>query len=247
MTLTLAPLDQAPDLVDQVYHALMQAISSGQLAAGERLTQEDLARRFAVSRQPVLQALRLLKKDGLVLDAPGRGLWVAPLNRDGIASVYQVRGALDALAAGLAAQRQVLASPIEPAGDAPSLSATLQQLLKQGRNTAALGDVRAMIDADLAFHSAIYAASGNPLIQPSAELHWCQVRRGMAAALQFSTLREAVWDEHQAIADAILQGDAQRAQQLAQTHAYRACEHMTRTAFASADNRMPDPEAPAAA
>jgi hypothetical protein len=54
--------------------ALLDAISDGSLAPGERITQEDIAEQLAVSRQPVLQALRLLKKDGFVLDAPGASL-----------------------------------------------------------------------------------------------------------------------------------------------------------------------------
>ena len=103
MTAHLVKLESAPDLVDQVYRSLLDAISDGSLAPGERITQEDIAEKLAVSRQPVLQALRLLKKDGFVLDAPGRGVLVAPLDADWIAKVYQVRGSLDALAARLAA------------------------------------------------------------------------------------------------------------------------------------------------
>ena len=47
-----------------------------------------------------------------------------------------------------------------------------------------------MIDADLAFHDAIYAASGNPLIEQSAHLHWRHLRRVMGAVLQQSAQRE---------------------------------------------------------
>src|SRR5688500_15558023 len=79
MTAHLVKIESAPDLVDQVYRSLLDAISEGSLAPGERITQEDIAERLAVSRQPVLQALRLLKKDGFVRDAPGRGVLVAPL------------------------------------------------------------------------------------------------------------------------------------------------------------------------
>ena len=60
-----------------------------------------------------------------------------------------------------------------------------------------------MIEADIAFHNAIYAASGNPLIERSAQLHWRHLRRVMGAVLQQSRQREAVWDEHEAIAKAI--------------------------------------------
>ena len=62
MNSSLLQLTAAPDLVEQVYSRLLDAISEGTLPPGERLTQEDLAQRLAVSRQPVLQALRLLKK-----------------------------------------------------------------------------------------------------------------------------------------------------------------------------------------
>ena len=62
MTAHLVKLQPAPDLVDRVYRALLDAISDGSLAPGARLTQEDIAARLAVSRQPVLQALRLLEE-----------------------------------------------------------------------------------------------------------------------------------------------------------------------------------------
>ena len=85
-----------------------------------------------------------------------------------------------------------------------------------------------MIEADLAFHQAIYAASGNPLIEQSALLHWRHIRRAMGAVLQRSALREAVWDEHEAIAAAIAAGNADRAEALIGGHDRRASEHMTR-------------------
>ena len=98
-----------PDRVDQVYRALLAAINDGTLAPGQRFTQEEIAAQLAVSRQPVLQALRQLKNDGFVHDAPGRGVRVAPLEVAWMQQVYQVRGALDALAARLAAvQRRQL-------------------------------------------------------------------------------------------------------------------------------------------
>ncbi len=213
MPAELHRLDTAPDLVDQVYRALVDAIASGALAPGQRITQDHLAEQLAVSRQPVLQALRLLKADGLVQDAPGRGLQVAPLAAAGIAQVYAVRGALDALAARLAAQRRVVLPPA---------------LLKAGRAAAKGRDVMAMIDADLAFHRALYAASGNPLIERSAAPHWCQIRRAMGAVLQAGAARRTVWDEHAAIAEAVAAGDADRAADLARRHGDDASHHLGR-------------------
>lgn len=213
MAAQLVRLATAPDLVEQVYRQLLDAISDGSLAPGQRITQDDIARQMAVSRQPVLQALRLLKKDGVVLDAPGRGVLVAPLDPLQTEQVYQVRAALDALAARLAARQR---ARLDPA------------LLGQGRKAARGRDVQAMVAADQAFHDAIYAASGNPLIAPSAHQHWRHLRRVMGAVMQQSRRREAVWDEHEAIARAIAAGDEDTAAGLMQDHGHHAAEHLVR-------------------
>ncbi|RZL65551.1 MAG: GntR family transcriptional regulator [Variovorax sp.] len=207
MTTHLTRIPAAPDLVDRVYRSLLGAISSGALAPGERLTQEDIAQRLAVSRQPVLQALRLLKNDGFVLDAPGRGVLVAPLDADWMCKVYQVRGALDMLAARLAAQARC------------QLDA---RLIDRGRRAARGRSVEAMLDADMAFHQAIYAASGNPLIAQSADQHWRHLRRAMGAVLQAEPQRESLWDEHEAIAAAIAAGLPDEAARLSDSHGAQA-------------------------
>jgi DNA-binding GntR family transcriptional regulator len=86
--------------------------------------------------------------------------------------------------------------------------------------------VKAMIDADVAFHNAIYAAAQNPLIEQSAHPHWRHLRRVMGAVLQQSKQREAVWDEHEAIAKAIAAGNGERAAQLIEQHSRRAGENL---------------------
>lgn len=207
MPAQLLKLETAPDLVDQVYRALLDAISEGSLAPGQRITQEDIAEQLAVSRQPVLQALRLLKKDGFVHDAPGRGVLVAPLDVAWMLKVYEVRGALDALAARLAAQQRAQLD---------------SKLIEQGRKAARGKNVKAMIDADMAFHDAIYTASGNPLIGQSALQHWRHLRRVMGAVLREERQRESVWDEHEAIARAIAAGDANTAVRLIEEHSQHA-------------------------
>jgi DNA-binding GntR family transcriptional regulator len=221
MSLRLVKLDATPDLVDRVYKAVVDAISTGALPPGARVTQEELAEQLAVSRQPVLQALRLLKSENLFLDAPGRGgLLVAPLDARLITQVYQVRCALDALAARLAAQQRYRVAP---------------RLLEKGRRAARGRDVAAMIDADVAFHAAIYAGSGNPLIEQSARPHWCHVRRAMGAVLQTSGVRQAVWDEHEAIAQAIGAGQADEAERLMGGHAQRAGDDIVKGLGAAPD------------
>ena len=212
MTPQLIQIESSPDLVDQVYRSLLDAISEGAMAPGTRIMQEDIAEQLAVSRQPVLQALRLLKKDGFVLDAPGRGVLVAPLNVGWLIQIYQVRGALDALAARLAARARFKMD---------------RQLITDGRAAARSGGIKAMMAADAQFHGAIYAASGNPLIAQSAQLHWHHIRRAMGAVLQLSTMRETIWDEHEAIASAIESGDERAAESLISHHAEDASRNLS--------------------
>ncbi len=213
MASQLIKIESTPDLVDQVYRSLLDAISGGSLAPGSRITQEEVAEQLAVSRQPVLLALRLLKKDGFVLDAPGRGLLVAPLDGVWLGQVYQIRCALDALAARLAAQAHAVMDP---------------ELIRQGRLATRGQDIKAMMAADAAFHNAIYAASGNPLIAQSAQLHWQHIRRAMGAVLQVANMRESIWDEHETIAQAIATGDAALAESLSRQHGEDASRNLAR-------------------
>ncbi|MES2977814.1 MAG: GntR family transcriptional regulator [Pseudomonadota bacterium] len=207
----LLKLDTTPDLVEQVYRRLLDAISQGTLAPSQRITQEEIAAQLSVSRQPVHQAFRQLKKDGFVLDAPGRGVLVAPLDSDLLLKVYQVRGALDALAARLAAEKFFRIDP---------------ELIANGRKAAKGKDVMAMIDADMAFHQAIYEASGNDLIAQASSQHWYHLRRTMGAVLQQSRQRGALWDEHERIADAIAAGRGDLAAQLIEEHAAQASKNL---------------------
>src|ERR687890_1406848 len=99
------PLRSPEKLVARCHDILLDAICDGGLPAGARVTQESLAESLAVSRQPISHALVLLKQQGFLRDAPGRGLEVAPLDPDHLRSVFEVRAALDSLAAANAARR----------------------------------------------------------------------------------------------------------------------------------------------
>jgi DNA-binding GntR family transcriptional regulator len=218
MTAQLHRIETSPDLVEQVYVALLDSISTGVLPPGRRITQDELAEQLAVSRQPVMQALRLLKKEGFVLDAPllaqgagqrTRGLQVAPLDPAQIGQVYQVRSALDALAVRLAAERRARID---------------RSLIDQGHAADRRGDLTALIEADIAFHTAVYRAAGNPFIERSAQLHLHHIRRAMGLALQSDDLRRPVWDEHEAIVDAIARGDAETAVDLMGEHTGKAAQ-----------------------
>jgi len=213
----LKPLRAAPDLVDTVYTYLRDAIVAGKLIPGARLAQEDLAERLGVSRQPVLQALTLLERDGLAVRADGRGtLQAAPLDVATVQAFYQLRSEIDALAARLAAKR-VAAGVCAPLPEA---------LCTRGRAAIAQNSINALIAADTHLHHSIYRASGNPLLESVMRAPWRHLERVMGAVLKHAPLRTGLWDEHQAIVAAINRGQPEEAARHAREHAERAADSL---------------------
>src|SRR3954451_5311338 len=94
-----------PRLVEQGYEAILSEITDGRLPPNKRLIQDELADAYGVSRQPVQQALLLLRNHGVVRDAPRRGLVVAPLEAAFVRNLYEVRGVGEGLTSRLAAER----------------------------------------------------------------------------------------------------------------------------------------------
>src|SRR5258708_22535746 len=98
-------LDPFPNLIDQVYARILEAIIDRTLPPGHRIRQNELADKLGVSRQPVSHALHLLHRQGLVSESGRRGFEVTELNPGRIRELYEVRGAIDALAARVPAGR----------------------------------------------------------------------------------------------------------------------------------------------
>lgn len=222
-----------PSLVQQVHDAIVDAICSGGLPAGTHLVQEDLAERFGVSRQPVQQAMALLKADGTVVDRGRRGLQVVPIDPDLMASHYQIRAALDGLAASLAARRARDDAPL-----ARAIAARGREILRLGRAAVQRADIAAQVRHDVDLHKMIYGFSGNPLLARTAEPHWRFLRRAMADVLRRAETPREIWRQHAAIVDAIVAGDASRAEALAIEHDSRAAE-MLRAALGRASGMQP--------
>lgn len=208
-------LSTAPSLVEQVHQAILSEIASGQLPPGARIIQEQIAQSLGVSRQPVQQALTLLRKQGVLNDAPGRGLQVAPLDLEHVRHMYDVRAVIEGLAFRKAAERGAAAA-----------AARGGKLVRAGRQAVASGSVSAMISADMAFHDFIYALSGNPLVAPAMETHWTNAQRVMGEVLMRDNKPRDIWDQHEALLQAVANGDGERAERLAREHILQAADFM---------------------
>jgi len=212
----MEPLSVVPNLIEQVHLRMVDAIADGTLAPGERLTQEELAERLSVSRQPVSHALQLLKRQGLVVEQGKRGLAVAPIEPDRIRDLYEVRAALDGLASRLAAERVAAGRATQRETEA------LRSTFAAGCELTNDTNVHDWIDVDVAFHSAIYRLSGNPSIAETVAGQWPHFKRCMGAVLVKRDRRNVVWAEHAAIFEHIVAGDPAGAMAAAVDHAEKA-------------------------
>jgi len=209
----MIPLDPLPNLIDQVYARILEAIIDRTLPPGHRIRQNELADKLGVSRQPVSHALHLLHRQGLVAESGRKGFEVTRLDPLRIRQLYEVRGAIDALAARLAAQCAK--------ADAPA-RAHLEATLRAGRAIDEGTPLAALIALDVAFHSAIYRLSGNPAIEEMIAPQWPHMRRSMATVLAELDYRRSAWAEHETIAAHVLSGDAKAAEGSALAHAMSA-------------------------
>lgn len=202
---------QGPTLIDQTYASLLNAICDGRLEPGMRLNQDELAARMRVSRQPVGQALSILKTQGFVRDAGRRGLIVAPIEGPFFRAIYQLREAIDPMAARLAAERAARADVAEG-----------RRLIAAGREAVTAAAIEGLIASDMEFHLWIYRLSGNPLLLETMRLYWNHLRRAMGEVLRPTGTRQQVWDEHQSIVDAVAERDSEAAARRSLEHVHGA-------------------------
>lgn len=219
-------------LGDLLYGQILEQIVSGALKEGDKLPSESaICRSSQVSRPTVREALMRLNADGLITTRQGSGTFVRRRPPDGLtrlASVsdvagllrcYEVRIGLEGQGATLAAQRRTSAQM----DDILHALAALQSAFDSGTVPAR---------TDFAFHLAVAAASGNPLFVEMLDMLNETVERAMTLALGLTRAgskerARRVYDEHEAVADAILRGDAEAAGLTMRYHLHRARQRVT--------------------
>jgi DNA-binding GntR family transcriptional regulator len=189
-----------PTLADKLATAIADGILSGVLKPGLRLDEMGLAQQHGVSRTPVREALRQLTASGLIDMRPRKGAIVSKATPEQIESLFVAMAEMEATCARLAAMSM---TPIE--------RRRLQARHEAMAALAASGDTDAYSDANVAFHSAIYAGAHNASI---AEFTLALRRRvGPFRRAQFQVAGRLTRSnrEHDAVVRAILAGDSQGA------------------------------------
>lgn len=220
--MSLIALTASPDLIDQVHDRLLAAIVEGTLGPGARVTQESVAAQLGVSRQPVSHALQLLKRRGLLVEHGKRGLVVAPLDAQRIRELYQLREAIEGLAAELAARRAAAGKLTDRE------RRTAQEALARGVSLGETATIVDLVQADVAFHSAVHVMSGNAAISETVADQWPHFMRSMGSVLTQRSIPKRIWSEHAQVLAAILDGKADKASTLMRHHVAGAGEDTAR-------------------
>ncbi|WP_197359019.1 GntR family transcriptional regulator, partial [Streptomyces clavuligerus] len=197
--------------------AIRDDIVSGVFPRGAKLTEEQLARRYGVSRIPVREALRTLEAEGFVVTQRHAGAHVAELSEQEAADLLEVRMLLEPLGAARAARRRTEAH-----------LRVLRGLVRLGQERARRGQAEDLRALGGWFHETLAQASVSPglialLTQLRHKIAWMYAVEQPAEPV-------AYWAEHGAILDAVARGDAERARALTALHAERnAGAHRLRT------------------
>lgn len=182
---------------DKLAEAIAESIFAGIFAPGSRLDEQLLAKRFAVSRTPVREALRLLATSGLIEIRPRRGAFVTEVSPTELEELFVAMGELEATCARLAALSM-----------APTERRRLQALHERMAGLAATGDADAFAEANHEFHTMIYAGAHNVAIADMT----ATLRRRLApfrhAQFQLEGRPPRSHGEHDAVVKAIVSGDA---------------------------------------
>lgn len=194
------------DLAGTAYRQIREAILRMDLQPGQKLQEVALAEWLGTSRTPVREALRRLQTEGLIESYSARGLVVAEVSIEDIDNAYLVIEALEALSCRLAAQRL---------GDEGA--AKIRALLIQMQEAASAAAVERWTKADHEYHDVIRDLSGNPKLQQVANLVYPVIERVRDIWLREGPEPDRLagtTDDHVAVGEAILAGDAERAEAL---------------------------------
>lgn len=184
-----------------------EQIATGVRKPGTRLDEQELAAEFGVSRTPIREALIQLAAVGLVEMRPRRGAIVADIGPARLCEIFEVMAELEAMCGRLAARR---------IGEAEQ-----KELLKAHYACEAARDAQ---DPDEyyrrneIFHQRIYAASHNGFLAEQADALHRRLRPYRRLQLRVRNRMQTSYSEHQAVVDAILAGDGERAAEALRSH-----------------------------
>lgn len=205
---------------------LRTEIVKGVLKPGEKIVEGVWGRSLGVSQSSIREAINILAKEGFVTKALGRSARVVSLDAEDVKQIYQVRGAMEGLAARLAAERGCDTSKLE-------------QALKTMRRSAEKDDVATLLDGNLAFHLELCRLSDNAyLIEHSYRIlppFFAFVRIRAIVSGQSASLWSKDFLAYQRVIDFI----KERESEIVEQYIHKIMVHIAATAYDSWEKKRP--------
>lgn len=212
MTLSARAIGQErATLAGEVRGEIERMIVDGDLAAGEKLNELSLSNAMGVSRGTVREAIRSLADSGLIDLVANRGAFVHKTTLEEVRNLYDLRGAIFAMACAASARRVA-------EGTEPELAGKLDENLRRMLRTHDKNDTETYYSLNIAFHNMLLNGAGNPRAKAMydnivREMHLFR-RRGLSVATNIAQSLT----EHRAISEAIAAGDPEAARRTAERH-----------------------------
>lgn len=211
---TLTPLVQesTPSIIAE---RLRQAISQGELQAGTQLGEARLAKELGVSRGPLREGMQRLTQEGLLVSIRNRGVFVVELTADDVRDMYVARSAVER-----AAVMQIFRGEPGRAAEALLEVCRTMELASERNDGAAIGA------ADLEFHEVLVGLAESPRLSRMHLTLLTETRMCINALQHTYPAPDVRVPEHQAIAEAFTQSDADVVDRLLVSHMRDAVERL---------------------
>jgi DNA-binding GntR family transcriptional regulator len=192
-------------LSEEIAAVLRERILSGELPAGSRMGEMEVAQAFGTSQAPVREAFAMLRSEGLLVTLPRRGTFVSSASLDDVRAAYEIRKRLDPYVT----ERALPAVTEEDIRE-------MERLVEGMRETARAGDLEGMTRFDLDLHGYLYARTGAPILARIWDLIASSIRKFIVvagqeyfAAEEFSEVAEM----HAALVELVRRRDVHRLQE----------------------------------
>lgn len=187
---------------DRAYTFTKSRVLDATFAGGDLITEGEVAQALAMSRTPVREAFLRLQAEGLLRLYPKRGALVVPVSASEVEAVMETRLLVERFAL-----EKLLAR-----GPAPAVAAEMVGGIALQEESAAAGDTDAFVAQDRQFHTCFVTAAGNPILAGLYDtLRDRQQRMVVTSLLRDGARVTSILAEHRQIADAVRDGDVERA------------------------------------
>jgi DNA-binding GntR family transcriptional regulator len=208
-------LTKSLPLNERAYRMLTELILNNTLQPGQMLVESALAKSLGISRSPLREALAKLENEGLIESVPGRGSRVRPLSVKYLAEVYEIRCALERLAARKAA----------PFIDRKDL-AKMKRLLEEMKEALARQDLSSWGSNDIDLHQIFVDKADNDLLKEDIRKLRKHLFRTISFGNRFPAHLEAAQREHVAIYEAMKSGSPELLEEKVEEHVVRVGERL---------------------